>query len=391
MMYGNINSSESNPKPLSAGPMNSMPAFKLLDPARFQGEVGGKPVALYTLRNAQGMVVGITNYGARIEQIVVPDRHDRLDDVVLGYDSLEGVLGGASSMGAFVGRYAGRIENARFTLGDREYLLGANNGPHCLHGGLRGSRFRVFDAVQRNDASVEMRYVFADGEEGFPGTLALRLMYSVTEANELVLDYEAMALDKPSVASFTTHAFFNLNGEASDSALGHEVMICADRYFEMTPDLIATGKLLPVTGTPMDFRQSAVLNARICGLTPGADATLSAKEWGYGYDSCYLVNRFAAGALALCARVSAPESGLVMEVWSTEPTLQFYTGLLPQEPLPGGQGKSGRAYCQQQSLCFEPQGYPNAPNRPEFPSAVYQPGQSRHGRTLYRFSTLTDL
>lgn len=370
--------------------MSSLPAFKLLDPARFQGEVDGKPVALYALRNAHGMVAGITNYGAKIEQVVVPDRHGRFDDVVLGYDSLAGVLDGAPSMGAFVGRYAGRIGQARFTLAGAEYLLGANNGAHCLHGGFRGSRFQVFDAVQRNDASVEMSYVFADGEEGFPGTLALRLTYSVTEANELILDYEAMALDQPTVASFTTHAFFNLDGESSGSALGHEVMICADRYLAMNADLIATGDILPVAHTPFDFRQAAALNTRVRGLASRADATLSAKEWVDGYDGCYLVNRSTAGALALCARVSAPESGRVMEVWSTEPTLQFYTGLLPQEPLPGGQGKSGRAYFQQQGLCFEPQGYPNAPNRPEFPSAVYPPGQSRHARTLYRFSVLPE-
>ncbi len=363
----------------------------LLDPARFEREVDGKPVRLFTLRNALGMVVGITNYGARIEQILVPDRHGRFDDVVLGYDSLEGVIGGAPSMGAFVGRYAGRLENARFTLAGTEYLLGANHGRHCLHGGLRGSRFQVFDAVQRNDSSVEMTYVFADGEEGFPGTLALRLMYSVTEANELVLDYEAMSLDKPSVASFTTHAFFNLDGESSGSALGHEVMICADRYFAMTAELIATGEMLPVDHTPFDFRQATVLNTRVRGLTavPMSDATLSANEWVAGYDSCYLVKRSAAGGLALCARVTAPESGRVMEVWSTEPAMQFYTGLLPQQPLPGGQGKSGRAYFQQQGLCFEPQGYPNAPNCPAFPSSVIQPGQSRAGSTVYRFSVLT--
>ncbi|MGH8832452.1 MAG: aldose epimerase family protein, partial [Polaromonas sp.] len=229
----------------------------LLDSARFRGDIDGKPVGLFTLRNQRGMVAGITSYGAKIEQLLVPDRNGLLDDVVLGYDSLDAVVNGSASMGAFVGRYAGRIENARFTLGGTGHVLTANNGSHCLHGGQKGSRFRAFDAVQRDDASVEMRYVFADGEEGFPGALALRLVYRVTEANELQLDYEALALDKPTVASFTTHAFFNLNGEASGSALGHEVMICADRYFEMTPDLIASGKLLPVAGTPFDFRQPA--------------------------------------------------------------------------------------------------------------------------------------
>jgi aldose 1-epimerase len=361
------------------------PAARLLDPARFERELDGKKARLFTLRNARGMVVAITNYGARIEQLVLPDRHGRFDDVVLGYDSLEGVLGGAASMGAFVGRYAGRIENARFTLAGSEYLLGANNGRHCLHGGLRGSRFQFFDAVQHDGASVEMSYVFADGEEGFPGTLALRLRYRVLETNALVLDYEARALDKPTVASFTTHAFFNLNGEASGSALGHEVMICADRFFAMNAELVAIGEILPVDQTPFDFRHATALYTRVRGL-----ATEPSTSWIDGYDICYLVKGAAAGKLALCARVSAPESGRLMEVWSTEPAMQFYTGLMPREPLAGGPGKSGRAYLQQQGLCFEPQGYPNAPNCPKFPSAVYAPGQSRAGTTVYRFGTQSE-
>jgi aldose 1-epimerase len=353
----------------------------LLDPARFAREIDGKPVALFTLRNSRGMAVCVTNYGAKIEQVLVPDRQGRLDDVVLGYDSMDGVVGGAASVGAFIGRYAGRIAQARFTLNGEEHVLTANNGPHCLHGGVKGSRFRVFDAVQRSDASVEMNYVFADGEEGFPGALALRLTYSVTEANELVLDYEAIARDVPTVANFTTHAFFNLEGAGSRSALGHEVQVCARRYFGMTPDLIATGELLPVEGTPFDLRKPVVLNTRV--KTPQAVEGLA------GYDDCFEIDRSATadGALALCARVSAAASGRVMEVWSTEPTMQFYTGLMAGEPLAGGPGKGGRVYVQQQSLCFEPQGYPNAPNLPAFPSAVHEPGKGRHGRTLYRFST----
>ncbi len=359
-------------------------AALLLDPARFQGELEGQAVNLFTLRNGRGMVAGITNYGARIVQLLVPDRHGSLDDVVLGYDSLAGVMGGAPSMGAFIGRYAGRIGNARFTLAGTEYLLSANNGKHCLHGGSRGSRFRVFAAVQRDASSVDMSYVFADGEEGFPGTLALRLRYSVTEANELILDDEATALDKPSVASFTSHAFFNLNGEASGSALDHEVTICADRYFGMSPELIATGEILPVDQTPFDFRQGAALSTRVRGRD-GAAGIPPADDRVDGYDGCYLVKRSPEAGLALCASVRAPASGRVMEVWSTEPTLQFYTGLLPREPMPGGPGKSGFAYFQQQSLCLEPQGYPNAPNCPGFPSAVYLPGEPRVGKTVYRF------
>jgi aldose 1-epimerase len=356
----------------------------LLDPARFAREIDGKPVRLFTLRNRGGMAVCVTNYGAKIEQVLVPDREGRLDDVVLGYDSIEGVVGGAPSVGAFVGRYAGRIANARFSLGGMEHQLAANNGPHCLHGGLRGSRFQVFDAVQHDPSSVEMRYVFADGEEGFPGTLALRVLYSVTQANELALDYEAVALDAPTVANFTTHAFFNLEGMGStrsSSALGHEVMICASRYFGMTPELIATGELLPVQGTLFDFRNPAALDTRVRSARAG--------EGVAGYDDCFAIDRDAAGAgeLALCARVRAPASGRVMEVWSTEPTMQFYTGMLASEALAGGPGKGGRRYVQQQSLCFEPQGYPNAPNIAAFPSALHVPGQARQGRTLYRFST----
>ncbi|MES2364012.1 MAG: aldose epimerase family protein [Pseudomonadota bacterium] len=349
-------------------------ASLLLDPARFQGEIDGQAVNLFTLRNSRGMVAGITNYGARIAQLLVPDCHGRLDDVVLGYDSLAGFMGGAPSTGAFIGRYAGRIGNARFMLDQDEYLLGANNGKHCLHGGIKGSRFRVFAAMQRDASSVEMRYVFADGEEGFPGSLALRLTYSLTEANELVIDYEALALDKPTVASFTSHAFFNLNGESSGSALGHEVTIFADRYFAMSADLVATGELLPVERTAFDFRQPVVLDTRLRGSTGVA-----------GYDSCYLINRPVAGGLALAARVGAPGNGRVMEVWSTEPAMQFYTGLLPTEALPGGPGKSGLVYYQQQGLCFEPQAYPNAPNCPAFPSSVHEPGQGLRGTTLYRF------
>ena len=355
---------------------------QVLDPKKFEGEVHGKPVALYTLRNANGMVCCVTNYGAKIMQLLVPDRNGQLGDVVLGYDSLAGALKGSPSMGAFIGRYAGRIGNATFTLDGVPHALTVNNGPHCLHGGIQGSRFKVFDAVQHNPSSVEMRYVFADGEESFPGTLALSLMVSLTDDNELVLDYEAVPLDKPTVASFTTHAFFNLNGHASGSVLGHEVTVFADKHFGMTDDLVATGELLTVAGTRFDFMQQRAIKA------------LGSEEEGAGdggFDCCYAVNQPAPNQLSLAAQVSAQASGRVMQVWSTEPALQFYTGLLPGEPLPGGPGKEGAHYVQQQSLCLEPQGYPNAPNLmhryPSHVSTVYQPGVSRSGRTVYRFST----
>lgn len=358
----------------------------LLDPVRFRGHIDGKAVGLFTLRNQRGMVVGITNYGAKIEQIVVPDHRGIFDDVLLGYDSLEAVMGGAPSMGAFVGRYAGRIGNARFSLNGDEYRLGANNGVHCLHGGLKGSRFRVFDAVQTDASSVRMSYVFGDGEEGFPGNLALSLSYTVTEADELVLDYEARAYGKATIASFTTHAFFNLEGELSGDLSRHVVTIHADHCLAMTPDLVATGEVVKLNGGALDLRQPAVLGERLGGpsATATAEAATSTRRID-GYDDCYVVRQAEAGALSLCARIFSPASGRAMEVWSTEPTLQFYTGKQPEEKLLGGTGKGGKAYFQQNGFCMEPQAYPNAPNCPAFPSAVIQPGQSRSGKTVYRF------
>ena len=357
--------------------LQNSPVPPLLVPELFAGNVDGKGVALYVLRNAHGMVACITNYGAKIQQLMVPDRNGRLDDVVLGYDSLDAVLGGAPSVGAFIGRYAGRIGHASFVLGGTRHALGVNNGPHCLHGGVKGSRLRVFDAVQNQPSRVEMRCVFTDGEEGFPGTLALRLKYSLTDANALVLDYEALALDKPTVASFTTHPFFNLDGASSGSILAHEVLISSSHYLACTEDLVATGEVLPVNGTPFDFRQAAVLHTRVPAML-------------LGYDDCFVIDRSnhatQAADPAFCARVTSANSGRVMEVWSTEPTLQFFTGLKPREPLVGGPGKGGQRYFQQHGFCLEPQGYPNAPNRPNFPSADYLPGISRYGRTLYKFS-----
>lgn len=361
----------------------------VLDARRFEGQIDGQQVALYTLRNTRGMVACITNYGAKIEQLLVPDRHGQQADVLLGYDSLQGAVVGSPSMGAFIGRYAGRLANASFQLDGQRYQLGANNGPHCLHGGIRGSRLRVFDAVQRGPSCVEMQLVFADGEEGFPGmlTLNLNLSYSVSEANEFVIAYQTLAHDRSTVGNFTTHGFFNLDGHASGSVLGHEVTIYASRLVGMTPDLIATGELLQVAGTPFDFRQATALVQRMNGqLAAGAKAEGPTGQVA-GYDCCYVVDRpEVIGALALCARFSAPKSGRVMEVWSSEPALQFYTGLVAGEALTGGLGKGGTTYLQQQSFCVEPQGYPNAPNLPQFPSARYVPGSRRRGQTVYTFS-----
>lgn len=347
----------------------------LIDAGRFAGEVDGQAAAFFVLRNTRGMTACVTSYGAKIEQLLVPGSDGELRDVVLGYDSLDAVINGAPSVGAFIGRYAGRIAHARFSLDGQRYRLSANNGPHCLHGGLHGSRLRVFDAVQQTASSVEMSYVFADGEEGFPGTLALRLTYSLTQANELVIDYKATALERATIASFTTHGFFNLDGAAAGNGLAHEVTIFASQYLGSDAELINTGDILAVEGTAFDFRQPVRIDSR-AGTGLMVD----------GYDVCYVIDKPGNENLTIAARVRAPTSGIVMEVWSTEPALQFFTGLHAGEPLQGGRGKNGVRYLQQQGLCFEPQGYPNAPNCPGFPSARLDVGQSKAATTVYRFS-----
>ena len=345
-----------------------------LQASQFEGNIDGKPVALYTLRNAQGMLCCITNYGAKILQLLVPNRDGRLGDVVLGYDSLAAVIDGSPSMGAFIGRYAGRLDGSTFALDGVRHQLTANDGPHCLHGGIKGSRYRVFDAVQRDSASVNMRYVFTDGEEGFPGELALDLTYTLADTNELVLSYEATALDKPTVASFTSHAFFNLNGHASGSVMGHDIIVYADQFFTMRDDMVATGELLAVGARPFYFRQPSAIDAHGLG----------------GYDCCFLLRQSADKPLRLAAQVSAHASGRRMQVWTTEPAMQLYTGQVANQPLAGGLGKEGCRYLQQQSLCLEPQGWPNAPNLmhlyPASSSAVHTPQHSRSGKTVYRFS-----
>jgi aldose 1-epimerase len=359
----------------------------LLEPERFKTVIEGRTVGLYLLRNAAGMTVAITNYGAKIAQILVPDRHGVFDDVVLGYDSIEGYVNGSPSMGAFVGRYAGRIGNAAFTLDGKQHILTANNGPHCLHGGIKGSRFRVFDVGHVTSKSLSLRYVFADGEEGFPGELDLRVTYTVTDANELAIDYEARAIDQPTIANFTSHAFFNLEGECSIDLRGHEVMIAADQVLAMTPDLVPTGDIIELQGGALDLRQPRPLGERIGGPVVESTSEAAARTARIdGYDDCYVVRQTSAGGLNLCARVHAPLSGRVMETWSTEPALQFYTGKLAGEKLVGGPGKSGRAYVQQTSFCMEPQGLPNAPHCPWSDAAVVRTGGGRSGRIVYRFS-----
>jgi aldose 1-epimerase len=354
--------------------------YVTLQEQNFRTEIDGKSVGLYTIRNSSGMEVRITNYGARIEQILVPDRNGQLGDVVQGYETIDQVRNGQGSMGAFIGRYANRIAKGRFALEGKTYQLSLNSGANSSHGGIKGSRFQVFDARHLSDAAVEMTYTFADGEEGYPGTLPVRVVYSVTDRNELAIDYTAVAVDKPTILNLTSHAFFNLSGELGQPVLDHLVTINADKVVEVDGEIIPTGKLRDVAGTPMDFRTPMTIGSRI-------DQDYDLLKLGRGYDHTYVINGADGRSVQLAATVFEPESGRVMEVLSTEPSVQFFTANSLTGQAPRDVGKGNTPYVARSAFCLEPQHFPDSPNHPEFPSTVLKQGEWYTGKIVYRFST----
>jgi aldose 1-epimerase len=354
-----------------AGMIPSTPAH-LLDPARFHGEVDGRPTALFFLRNAPGMVVAITNLGAKVLQIVAPDRRGVLDDVALGYDSLEAVLGGSPSMGAFVGRYAGRIGGARFTLDGREHRLTPNSGAHCIHGGPRGARHRAFEAVQTDTQTLQLRHRFLTTEDDFPGTLDLKLTYRLTDDNALVIEHLATALDEPGPASFTSHIYFNLDGVSEGSTInGHVLQVPeANDVLATGPDGIANGERVSLDGHVHDLR-----SARTLGSLPDIDLS-------------YPLEAHTSSEARLCAQLHSNASGRTLDVWTTEPLLQVYTaGQLGVSAKPDV-GKRGVAHRPRSAVCLEPQWFPNAPNCPALPQNVVSPQRPYRGTTVYRFGVI---
>lgn len=364
------------------------PAYVELNAANFQKEVDGKPVGLYTIRNKNGMVVRITNYGAKIEQILVPDRHGKLGDVAQGYETIEQVIGGQGSMGAFIGRYANRIAAGKFTMDGVEYKLAINDistdpknpRENTLHGGKRGSRFIPFDAKQLSPASVQMSILFKDGEEGFPGDLPVRVVYTVTDDNELVITYDAVAVNKKTVANFTVHTFFNLSGDLGSSIEDTIFTVNGSRVLDVTPALAPNGKIRDVAGTPMDFRKPTALSKGI-----GADYDL--LKAGGGYDNHYIVDQKAPGAFTFDARAYDPRSGRILEVWSTEPGIQLYSGNFLEGKVPRDVGKGNTVYKFRSGFCLEPSHFPDSLNHADFPSTTLNPGDWYSGKIVYRFST----
>jgi aldose 1-epimerase len=334
----------------------------------------GTPVELYTLTNASGMHAGIMTYGGTVVSLTAPDKSGKFDDIVLGMENVDGYQHITSFFGALIGRYGNRIGHGTFKLEGKTYTLPKNDGDNTLHGGPQGFDKKVWKA-NVNGPALELTYISKDGEMGFPGTLTAKVVYTLTNANELKIDYTATT-DKPTVVNLTNHSYFNLAGAASGTNLEHQVMINADRFTPVDAGLIPTGELKPVKGTPFDFTKATAIGARI-------NQDDQQLKYGKGYDHNWVLNK-GNGGMTKAAEVYEPKSGRVMEVFTTEPGLQFYTGNFLDGTV---KGKGGVAYPHRAAFCMETQHYPDSPNKPSFPTTELKPGQTYHTTTTYKFST----
>jgi aldose 1-epimerase len=340
------------------------------------GTVDGKEVFLYTLHNAEGMEARITNYGGIIVSLRVPDKNGKLGDVVLGFDSLSSYIKDTPYFGCLIGRYGNRIAKGKFILDGVPYTLAINNSPNHLHGGVKGFDKVVWDARESESTpgkTLVLSYVSKDGEEGYPGTLTVKVTYTLTDSSEIKVDYHATT-DKPTIVNLTQHSYFNLAGPGDGDILGHELMIAADRFTAIDSTLIPTGTLSDVKGTPLDFTTPAPIGLRI-------NDNNEQLRFGLGYDHNFVLTK-PAGSFGLAARAFEPTSGRVMEVFTTEPGLQFYSGNF----LDGHHvGKGGKPYKYRYGFCLETQHYPDSPNEPTFPSTILRPGETYTTTTVYRF------
>src|SRR5713226_6499270 len=323
---------------------------------------GGQAVDLYVLTNKSGAEASITNYGGAVVSLKVPDRNGKLADVVLGYDTADGYVNDKSFFGALVGRYGNRIGHAQFTLDGKTYTLAKNNGENSLHGGIKGFNKAVWTAKiipAKDGQSLELSYFSKDGEEGFPGNLKVSVIYTLTDSNALPITYSAIS-DKKTVVNLSNHSYFNLAGQGSGDILGHLLIIQADKFTPVDAGLIPTGEFRDVAGTPFDFRKELAIGARI-------DQDEEQLKLGGGYDHNFVLQRSNDPEESMAARVLEPVSGRVLEVWTTEPGVQFYTGnFLDGKTI----GKGGVTYPRRSAFCLETQHFPDSPNQPKFPSAV---------------------
>ena len=343
----------------------------------FQLDIDGKKTDLYVLKNKNGIEIYVTNYGAKVVSLLVPDKHENIVDVVLGEQSIERYLDYPEIYyGAVIGRYGNRIANAKFTLDGQEYSLAANDNGNSLHGGLKGFNSVIWDAKQIDSQSLELTYVSADGEEGYPGNLTVKMVYALTDDNEFKIAYDATT-DKTTVLNLTHHSFFNLSGAGAETINDHILMLNADKYTPVDSVLIPTGEIATVEGTPMDFRNETEIGARI-------EDDFDQLKLGNGYDHNWVLNKAAAGELSLAAKIYSPITGVSMEVLTTEPAIQFYGGNF----LKGNSGKFGQVYPFRSAFCLETQHYPDSPNQPNFPSTVLKPGETYTQTCIYKFGII---
>ncbi|MNX21181.1 Aldose 1-epimerase precursor [compost metagenome] len=345
------------------------------DSLKYQTTIDGKAVKLYTLKNKQGASVSISNYGGRVVSLLVPDKNNKLTDVVLGYDSIGAYRKkGEPFFGALIGRYGNRIGKGKFALDGKEYQLQLNDGVNTLHGGTDGFFGKVWEAKQVDSTKLELSYVSQDGEAGYPGKLDVKVTYTLTDDNALQIDYVATT-DKTTIVNLTNHAYFNLNGEGDSTILDHELMIDASAYTPVDSTLIPTGKLQPVAGTAFDFNKSKLIGKQI----GDNDEQL---KFGKGYDHNFALTHH--DGKAPVAVVKSTKTGIVLSVITTEPGLQFYSGNF----LTGADkdGKGGKSYPHRSAFCLETQHFPDAPNHANFASTVLKPGETYKTSTTYKFS-----
>ncbi len=341
------------------------------------GKADGQDVQLYTLTNAKGMKAQITNYGAIVTSLTAPDKNGKFDDIVMGYDNLDAYVKNSPYFGAIVGRYGNRIGKGKFTIDGKEYSVTVNDGANHLHGGKKGFNKVVWQSEKVESPTgvgVKLTYLSKDGEEGYPGNLKAVVTYTLTNDNELRVDYEATT-DKATPVNLTHHGYWNLTGMQSD-ILGHQLMIPADKTTPVDSGLIPTGELAGVEGTPFDFRKSTAIGARI-------NAENEQIKFGKGYDHNWVLNK-KDGEMSVAAELYEPTSGRVVTISTTEPAIQFYSGNFLDGTITG---KGGKVYKLRSGLCLETQHYPDSPNKPNFPTTLLKPGQTYKTTTVHKFST----
>ncbi|MBP7506220.1 MAG: galactose mutarotase [Prolixibacteraceae bacterium] len=342
----------------------------------FNKTIDGANVSLYELKGTNGIAMKVTNYGARVVALCVPDKNGNPVDVALGYNSVDEYINNTENFfGAAIGRYGNRIGDAKFSLDSVEYILAANDGKNHLHGGVKGYCDVVWNANQVSDSKIEFTYLSVDGEEGYPGNLNIKMTYELTPANEFKIEYKATT-DKKTICNLTHHSYFNLSGEGSETINDHILTINADNTTPVDETLIPTGEIVSIKGTPMDFTSPTAIGER-------ADADFQQLKYGKGYDHNWVLNRKGSG-IETAAVVESPITGIKMEVLTDQPGIQFYAGNF----LDGGvSGKSGKPYKFRSGFCLETQHFPDSPNKPQFPSVVLEPDQEYYHVCIYKFSS----